>query len=475
MSRLYPIIAMLTCLCGLMLLKAAWALPPKQVVPPQQVVARSVASLAASMGQQPAGSPKQQQAENEQRKEHLHPIPKPGSPSVAPACPLVYVYNVSMLQSHQERLQRQAFGPVLAGGTPGLFDSHQHSIGAVILWRLLMSNRCRTNDPSRAALFAVPLLMKPIRAATPEENGKQYDFLPPNHIESIQPMCDLVSSMNLTEALPHLTAATASRHLLVPGGTVTEFHYICSRLNPRFEQRMRDDMRLARIPRLISGVVDPANPEMARASMPLVSSVHLTGAQVSAGRVPWALREPHERPWLLSYGGSVLGSGEAQAIRKTLVAKCAQYGNTTCWLLNCNGDQTSSRCAMAAAGSLRRAFEAKQRSVFCLEPPGYGYERKSMADALTLGCIPVTFTTRIDSHIWPSHWGAWRHKSRVLLDGLKVISGEVDVLAALRNVSQTQVREMQRTIADNAHRIHYALDDSPADAFEVLLDTLSRA
>ena len=32
---------------------------------------------------------------------------------------------------------------------------------------------------------------------------------------------------------------------------------------------------------------------------------------------------------------------------------------------------------------------AKTRATFCLEPPGFGDERKAVADAITLGCIPV--------------------------------------------------------------------------------------
>ena len=41
---------------------------------------------------------------------------------------------------------------------------------------------------------------------------------------------------------------------------------------------------------------------------------------------------------------------------------------------------------------LAAAFRIKRSSTFCLEPPGFGEHRKSMVDALTLGCIPVLFS-----------------------------------------------------------------------------------
>ena len=46
-------------------------------------------------------------------------------------------------------------------------------------------------------------------------------------------------------------------------------------------------------------------------------------------------------------------------------------------------------------------MEAKMHSTFCLEPPGYGDERKAVADALTLGCIPVLFYE--PPQFWPQH------------------------------------------------------------------------
>ena len=62
----------------------------------------------------------------------------------------------------------------------------------------------------------------------------------------------------------------------------------------------------------------------------------------------------------------------------------------------------------------------------------------------------------------------------MLLDGEKVISGKLDVLEELRRIPEGDVRDMQRSIAAHAHAIHYALEDAPGDAVEVLLYWLTR-
>ena len=93
-------------------------------------------------------------------------------------------------------------------------------------------------------------------------------------------------------------------------------------------------------------------------------------------------------------------------------------------------------------------------SVFCLEPPGFGNERKGIIDALHLGCIPVLFMPRrMDSWHYQLQWGAFRRDSRVLIDGEAVAAGEVDVLEVLAAIPAARVARMQRTIAAWARRL----------------------
>jgi hypothetical protein len=56
----------------------------------------------------------------------------------------------------------------------------------------------------------------------------------------------------------------------------------------------------------------------------------------------------------------------------------------------------------------------------------------------------------------------------------QVLDGRIDVLEALQAIPAERVRHMQHTIARFAERMHYALDDTPGDALEVLLNELAR-
>ena len=56
----------------------------------------------------------------------------------------------------------------------------------------------------------------------------------------------------------------------------------------------------------------------------------------------------------------------------------------------------------------------------------------------------------------------------------QVVSGELDVLTELRKVPAQRVRRMQEVIGRYAHRMHYALSDTPGDAVELLLASLEQ-
>ena len=198
-------------------------------------------------------------------------------------------------------------------------------------------------------------------------------------------------------------------------------------------------------------------------SAPLISAVHLRADEPR----PWLPRPAGSRPWLMSYGGSTEGQPEASALRKLLVAKCREYGPNVCRLVT--------KYRMDESSTLLEAFHSKRQSTFCLEPPGFGEHRKSQVDALNLGCIPVIFTPACDEMIWPLHWGPFRHESRVLLDIKDVLAGKVDVLAALRAISPERVAQMQQAIGRYGERMHYALEDTPGDALEVLLQHLDES
>ena len=163
------------------------------------------------------------------------------------------------------------------------------------------------------------------------------------------------------------------------------------------------------------------------------------------------------------------GSPLASKLRAVLKDKCALYGPALCTLVTAYNME-------ADRGTLETTWAAKQSATFCLEPPGFGPERKAMVDALTLGCIPVLFEPSEEPALWPLQWlGSWKSASRVLVDAREVISGRVDVLATLRAIPAERIAQMQAAIEANVHMVHYGFDDMPGDALDVGLSNLAKA
>ena len=332
-------------------------------------------------------------------------------------CPSVYIYNASQLDA--DKLFLKGFGPQL-GDVPWLLDSEQHGTGAVVLARLLRSARCTLVSEEHAAqaqVFIVPLTFPPARMPTPEEVNKVWDFMPPASAEQLRGTCIRFATEDWKSVLQHWTPENAARHVFLPLDYF-DFYGFCSGAENAFsvllESHRANAELVALTPKITTGIALSTHAGGIGAAgrqrlltAPLVSSVHLRPGDER----PW--ERPRPRPYLMSYGGSTEGQPRATALRQLLVRRCREYGNSTCRLVT--------RYQMAQASSLIEAFQAKLDSVFCLEPPGFGEHRKSQADALTLGCIPVMFAPKVDEGIWPLHWGRWRHDSRVLLDMEEVL------------------------------------------------------
>lgn len=182
--------------------------------------------------------------------------------------------------------------------------------------------------------------------------------------------------------------------------------------------------------------------------------------------------EPNARTVLMSYVGSLEGSPFARRLRRKLVADCEGWGEPLCAVV-------SAKFLEGVHDLLGAGFRLMRRSVFCLQPPGFGNERKSIADSITLGCIPVLFAPQADALLWPLQWAPFRDDSRVLVDGKALLRGELDLLATLSAIPPERVAAMQATIERKGHRLHYAQGDAadgrPGDGVEAVVRALAAA
>ncbi|GLT97729.1 hypothetical protein SLE2022_152780 [Rubroshorea leprosula] len=89
-----------------------------------------------------------------------------------------------------------------------------------------------------------------------------------------------------------------------------------------------------------------------------------------------------KRPYLFSFAGAPRPEYQ-NSIRGNLIDQCLASKNH-CRLLDCNYGATNCNNPV----NVMRVF---QRSVFCLQPAGDSYTRRSVFDSILAGCIPVFF------------------------------------------------------------------------------------
>ena len=379
-------------------------------------------------------------------------LPSPRRESAAQhaaACSVrVHVYNASMLQ--EPALRRDGFGWPIHGadGPQWLTTSDQHGLGAILLSRLLRDTSCPIVPPVQADLFVVPLTLRMVRSPTIDEMHAVHDFMPPNEQESIKSTCRRISGEDWVRTLhPHLTRRTAYRHIFLHEKFLSIYGF-CTGVQPDFGQRVASNPSL-RNWAWADNAVYPSS-FIRQFSFAYPSAVHLRRDDVSpTRRLPWD-NGAFARRYLMMFGGSMHGHASAQRIRRFLRDACANYSEPDCKLLTTEQMPTM----------LGDVMEAKMQSTFCLEPPGFGDERKAVADALTLGCIPVTFVAQAERSFWPHHWDEeWRAQSHIHLPLEDILSGKLDVRRSLRAIPRSAIAAMQQTISKYAHRIHYAYEE----------------
>ena len=374
------------------------------------------------------------------------------------SCPRIFVYNRSELDSRKDWLFHAGYGkPMHLANTSASMvrNTRQHSLGAILLYRLLTSPRCTTDRPEEADLFVIPMLITAYAAGGAEESNKVWSKQAPSIDRTLWPVCRRMLYENWSATLPHLTPRTARRHIFI-NPEFLQLLGFCTNIE-RFTAAFDSSPNLPLIRKVSHlGNSFTGGSDIVTYSLIYPSCVHLTASELPAA--PWR-PGAFRRNVLMMYGGSTYGSPFAVKLREHLVRECKAYGGAKCALVTSD--------LMERGGNLNTAYELKTRAVFCLEPPGFGVERKAMVDALHLGCIPVLFMPRTDSSLWPYHWSAaFKPETRVMLDGEKVLRGAVNVLRELEAISPPRIAAMQQAIADHAHQMHYAVDDAPGDAFD---------
>jgi len=320
----------------------------------------------------------------------------------------------------------KAFGKLLPsqGQAPfggELRDTNQWSLAKMITSKLMRSTRCRTTDAAMAEVFLVPVLI------TPKHDSVAWSAA-----------CSRFSETDLEAALPHLTEATAARHVLI----VSKGHYNalnCSWFaNPRPGSLLAKATRIAYSAALDSrGRFTQGAAVSHRAQMAEMADGWRPGHGIAPDKTDeqyWRILHDATRPYPRLFSvpypssfqwtrGSLPPSHASSRRDKMPVAERTQLmlfiGST--W----HGDVPvrkliEKQCKPPACLYLRvsnvltKELVAKSKATFCLEPGGDSPFRKSLSDSIALGCIPVLFHSYSNA-VAPWMWGDWKRNARVMV------------------------------------------------------------
>lgn len=169
-----------------------------------------------------------------------------------------------------------------------------------------------------------------------------------------------------------------------------------------------------------------------------------------------------ERKWLFSFAGAPR-PGNPKSIRGQLIEQCKM--SQVCKLLEC--DFGESKCH--SPSSIMQMF---QSSLFCLQPQGDSYTRRSAFDSMLAGCIPVFFHpgSAYTQYTW--HLPKNYTKYSVFIPEDDIRKRNVSIEERLRQIPPEQVKIMREEVISLIPRLVYA---DPRSKLETLKDAFDVA
>ncbi|GAV90614.1 Exostosin domain-containing protein [Cephalotus follicularis] len=168
-----------------------------------------------------------------------------------------------------------------------------------------------------------------------------------------------------------------------------------------------------------------------------------------------------KRRYLFAFAGAPRPSMEG-SIREEIIKQCiASKGK--CKLLDCNS--VGRKCDKPV-----EVIKVFQKSVFCLQPPGDSYTRRSTFDSILAGCIPVFFHpgSAYAQYLW--HLPKDYKKYSVFIPENNVKNGKVSIKQSLLHVSKDQVLAMREEVIRLIPRVIYANPSSKLETIEDAFD-----
>ncbi|KAH7572996.1 hypothetical protein ACOSQ2_006688 [Xanthoceras sorbifolium] len=167
------------------------------------------------------------------------------------------------------------------------------------------------------------------------------------------------------------------------------------------------------------------------------------------------------RPYLFSFAGGARRSRNKSSIRDSIINQCLE-SNSSCKFLDCSSG--TSNCDNPLS-----VMEVFEKSVFCLQPPGDSYTRRSTFDSILAGCIPVFFHpgSAYSQYVW--HLPENHTKYSVFIPGKRLRDRNYRINETLVGVSKEEQEAMREQVIKLIPRIVYA-DPRSSSRFEDAFD-----
>ncbi|KAL6968135.1 Xyloglucan galactosyltransferase mur3 [Sarracenia purpurea var. burkii] len=169
-----------------------------------------------------------------------------------------------------------------------------------------------------------------------------------------------------------------------------------------------------------------------------------------------------DRKWLFSFAGAPRPDNP-KSIRRQIIDECKN--SKVCKLLEC--DFGESKCH--SPSSIMKMF---QSSLFCLQPQGDSYTRRSAFDSILAGCIPVFFHP--GSAYTQYTWHLPRNYSNysVFIPEDEIRKSNTSIEQRLNQISPEKVKMMREEVISLIPRLIYA---DPRSKLETLNDAFDVA
>ncbi|XWS35193.1 hypothetical protein CRYUN_Cryun21dG0105100 [Craigia yunnanensis] len=170
-----------------------------------------------------------------------------------------------------------------------------------------------------------------------------------------------------------------------------------------------------------------------------------------------------KRRYLFSFAGAPRPEYQ-NSIRGKIIDQCLASKNQ-CKLLDCNYGATN--CDNPV--TVMRIF---QSSIFCLQPPGDSYTRRSIFDSVLAGCIPVFFHpgTAYAQYTW--HLPKNYTKYSVYIPVKDLSEWKINLNETLLGISEDRILALREEVVSLIPRVVYA---DPSSRLETLEDAFDLA